>query len=433
MKFYSRPEYEEQTAQTRDARMEWWRDARFGMFVHYGLYSQTGRHEWQQTQENIPLEEYRKLADTFAYKSGNARKWAELAKKAGMKYMMLTSRHHEGFSLWDSKANPYNSVNLGPKCDIVKEYVEACREFGLRFGFYTSCMDWQHPDAWKAAFDSEARARFNKYILDINTELLTQYGKIDVLWYDVSLPMESWEGWNAVEINQKLRAIQPDIIINNRMKLEEDFGTPEEHIVSQNRDWEACMTFNGLSWGYVDSKQAAKYSYNAQGIIRMLQRCTSGGGNLLLNIGPTPDGDVPEEAIAPLTEVGKWLEANGKAVYGKVVKSEWRSFGSNGLCSTSVLGNSIYLWNWIWPSGGTMGVGGYMDAPKAVRLVHDGSPIDFEHKGHRIILKNLPETCPAPEAGITVIEMEFDKLPRYCFASYYPQLNGGREITADRI
>ena len=433
MKLLSRVEYEEQLASTRDDRMGWWREARFGMFVHYGLYSLAGRHEWMQTQENVPVEEYKKNAAGFAYKSGAARKWAELAKKAGMKYMVLTSRHHEGFSLWDSKTNPYNSVNNGTKVDVVKEFVEACREFGLKIGFYTSLMDWQHPDAWKAAFDSEARVRFNKYILDLNTELLTQYGKIDILWFDVSAPMEHWEGWNSVEINQKLRAIQPHIIINNRSKLDEDFGTPEEHITAETRDWEACMTFNGISWGYVDSEQAAKYSYNAQEIIRMLQRCTSGGGNLLLNIGPKPDGSVPEEVISPLTEVGKWLQTNGKAVYGKTVKIVRRGFGGNGLCGTSVIGKNIYLWNWIWPSGGSMGIGGYKNAPKAIRFVHDGSAIDFEHKGQRILLKNLPEKCPAPEAGVTVIEMEFDALPEYCFASYYPQLNSGREVTTERI
>lgn len=432
MKLLSRVEYEEQIAKTRDARMDWWRQARFGMFVHYGLYSQVGRHEWLQTQENWPIEEYEKLADSFNPKPGAPREWAALAKKAGMKYMVLTSRHHEGFSLWDSKANPYNSVNYGPKRDIVKEFVDACREYDLKIGFYSTLMDWHHPDSWKAAIDSKARARFNQYILDLNTELLTQYGKIDILWYDVPAPMEHWEGWNSVEINQKLRAIQPHIIINNRSRLDEDFGTPEEHIRAENRDWEACMTFNGISWGYVDSKQAINYSYNAQQIIRMLNRCTAGGGNLLLNIGPTPDGSVPEEAIEPLTTVGEWLNANGKAVYGKM-KTVGREAGANGVCGCSYSGNSVYLWNWIWPSGGTMTIGGYKNSPKAIRYVHDGTPVDFEHKGHRIILKNLPETCPAPVAGITVLEMEFDGAPEYCFASYYPQLHGGREVTSERI
>ncbi len=430
----SRVEYEQWIADTRDERMAWWREARFGMFVHYGLYSQLSRHEWAMTQENIPIEEYEKLAQDFQPKPGAPREWAALAKEAGMKYMVLTTRHHEGFSLWDSKANPYNSVNYGPKRDIVREFVDACREFGLGIGFYSSLMDWHHPDGWRCAFDTEARKRFTQYIRALNTELLTNYGKIDILWYDVALPMESWEGWNTLEMNQHMRSLQPHIIINDRSRLPEDFGTPEERIVAADRDWEACMTFNGISWGYVDSEQAKHYSYNAQRIIRMLNTCASGGGNLLLNIGPTPDGSVPPEAIEPLTTVGRWLKENGKAVYGKLYRSKgWAdgSFGGNGICGTSFDGKSLYLWNWIWPANGEMGIGGYMNAPKAVRFLKDGAPIEFEHRGHRILLKNLPKSPPDTHAGITVIEMEFDEAPRYLFASYYPQLHGGRDVAGD--
>ncbi len=386
------------------------------------------------TYENIPINEYEKLAQTFAPKVGAPREWAALAKKAGMKYMVMTTRHHEGFSLWDSKANAYNSVNYGPKRDIVREFVKACREVDLGIGFYSSLMDWHHPDGWRCAFDTQARRRFNQYIKDLNTELLTNYGKIDILWYDVSLPMESWEGWDSLELNQHMRALQPNIIINDRSKLPEDFGTPEEHITAADRDWEACMTFNGISWGYVDSAQAVQYSYNAQRILKMLNTCAIGGGNLLLNIGPAPDGSVPAEAVEPLTRVGDWLKENGKAVYGNLVKNKgWTNslFGGNGVCGTSSDGKSIYLWNWIWPTNGEMGIGGYMSAPKAVRFLNDGTPIDFEHKGHRIILKNLPQTSPDKNAGITVIEMEFDEAPQFRFASYYPQLHGGSDVAGE--
>jgi alpha-L-fucosidase len=264
------------------------------MFVHYGLYSALGRHEWAMAGENWPVKDYEKLADKFLPRPGAPKEWAKLAKAAGMKYMVLTSRHHEGFSLWDSKANPYNSVNYGCKRDIVKEFVDACREEGLRFGFYSSLMDWHHPDGGRAAYDSAARKRFTDYIYSLNEELLTKYGKIDILWFDVARPMETFEGWNSLEMNQRLRAIQPDIIINNRSRLEEDFGTPEERVTPEpGRDWEACMTFNGLSWGYIDSKQAAPYSYNPQRILRMLATCSGGGGNLLLNIGPAPTDRFP--------------------------------------------------------------------------------------------------------------------------------------------
>ena len=223
--------YEAAIAATRDERMAWWRDARFGMFVHYGLYAQLGRNEWAQSLENCPVEEYAKLAETFAPKPGAPREWAKLAKAAGAKYMVLTTRHHEGFSLWDSKVNPFNSVNYGPHRDIVREFVDACREFDLKIGFYSSLMDWHHPDGWKCAYDNEARRRFLDYIEALNVELLTQYGHVDILWYDVSAPMESWEGWDSLVRNQHLREIQPHLIINDRSKLAEDFDIASTHML----------------------------------------------------------------------------------------------------------------------------------------------------------------------------------------------------------
>ena len=429
-KLMSKAEYEKWVDSTRDQRMAWWREARFGMFVHFGLYSLTGRNEWLQTNENIPVPEYEKFADQFCPRPGAPQEWAALAKKAGMKYMVMTTRHHEGFSLWDSKANPYNSVNYGPHRDIVREFVDACREYDLKIGFYSSLMDWHHPDGWKCAYDEEARRRFLDYIEALNTELLTNYGKIDILWYDVACPMEHAEGWDSVARNQRLRALQPDIIINDRSRLPEDFGTPEEHITAANRDWEACMTFNGISWGYVDSAQAQPYAYNAQRIIRMLNTCARGGGNLLLNIGPKPDGSVPEDAVEPLEKVGEWLKENGDAVYGKVTRVG-DSGGGNGVSGVSRKGNTYYIWNWIWPKGGSMAIGGYRTAPRRVYFVKDGAPVDFELKGHRILLKNLPETSPDGICGIATIAMEFDEEPGYLFASYYPQLHYGLDIAGD--
>jgi alpha-L-fucosidase len=423
----SKPEYEEATAASRDRRMAWWREARFGMFVHIGLYTVLGRHEWAMAMENWPVQEYEQLADRFQPRAGAPREWAKLAKAAGMKYMVMTTRHHEGFSLWDSKTNPYNSVNYGPKRDIVREFVDACREYDLRIGFYSSLMDWRHPDGGDAAYDSAARKRFNDYIYALNEELLTGYGKIDVLWFDVARPMEHWEGWNSVEMNQRLRALQPDIIINNRSILDEDFGTPEEHVTAEaNRDWEACMTFNGLSWGYVDSDQAGPYSYNAQRILRMLATCARGGGNLLLNIGPTPDGSVPPEAVGPLSTVGKWLGRNGECAYGTMsrITEEW-GFGS-GICSLSQKGNTVYLWNWIWPADGELIAGGFCGKLKSVRLVGTDRPLEFTQEKYRIILKNLPREGRDAIAGVTVIALEFESEPEKIRFAARPPLNGGR-------
>jgi alpha-L-fucosidase len=419
----SKPEYERAIAATRDERMAWWREARYGMFVHFGLYALLGRNEWAMALENTPVEEYEKLADHFHPRPDAPREWAALAKQAGMKYMVLTTRHHEGFSLWDSKTNPFNSVKYGPKRDIVREFVDACREFDLKIGFYSSLMDWHHPDGARCAYDSAARKRFLDYIEALNVELLTNYGKIDILWYDVPRPMETHEGWNSLERNQRLRELQPHILINNRSKLDEDFGTPEEHITPTDKDWEACMTFNGLSWGHMDSEQVFPFSYNAHRILKMLNTVTVAGGNLLLNIGPTPEGDVPLEAVEPLSAVGNWLRENGKAVYGKKQKYGFPHF--NGLCGVSFEGNKVHIWNWIWPKDRELIIGGFKTKLVSAALVKDGTPVAFEQRGHRIWLKNLPAKSPDTHLGIAAFELVFEEEPVYRFVSDFPQFHFG--------
>ncbi|MDR1638910.1 MAG: alpha-L-fucosidase [Clostridiales bacterium] len=424
MDLLSKPEYLEQIAKTRDIRMGWWREARFGMFVHIGLYSALGRNEWAMAFESWPKSQYEKLADGLTIEEGSCDAWADLAQRAGMKYMVMTSRHHEGFSLWDSKANPFNSANFGPKRDIVREFVEACRKRDLRVGLYSSLMDWHHPDAGRAAFDSAARKRFCDYIYALNEELLTKYGKIDILWYDVPCPMESHEGWNSLEMNQRLRDIQPGIIINNRSLLPEDFSTPEESLSAGTDDWESCMTFNGISWGYVDSAQAAPYSYNTQRILRMLSQASSGGGNLLLNIGPGPDGSIPPEVVEPLEAVGSWLGKNGECAYGALKRCSYNF--SNGVCSISAKGNTIYLWNWIWPKDGEIVISGFTSKLKFARFVSSKAPVLFKQEGFRIILKGLPKESPDPIANVATIAMEFEDEIKFTPFPARPELNNGR-------
>jgi len=405
--------------------MKWWREARFGMFVHLGLYSVLERHEWAMAFEDWPVEDYEKLTAGFDIKEGSAEKWAKLAKAAGMKYMVLTTRHHEGFSLWDSKVNPFNSVNYGPKRDIVREFVDACRAEGLKVGFYSSLMDWRHPDGGICAYDSAARARFLEYISALNEELLTNYGKIDILWYDVAFPMEHHEGWNSLEMNQRLRALQPHILINDRCHLPEDFGTPEENLIAENRDWEACMTFNGLSWGYVDSNQVLPYSYNANTIIKMLHSVSAGGGNLLLNIGPDAQGQIPVEAIEPLTTVGRWLTKNGDCAYGKQTRT--MRYG-NGVCSYTISGSTLYLWNWIWPKDGEIVLGGFSTKVKNARILQCGTAVNCEQKGWRIFLRDLPKDVPDKIAGVTVLAVEFEEDVKYEHFPGTRSLNNGRKL-----
>jgi len=392
----------------RARRMAWWHDARFGMFVHWGLYAQLGRHEWVMNRERIPLADYERLADTWKPKPRPAREWAALAKKAGMKYMVMTTKHHEGFCLWDTQQTDYNAARRGPGRDLVREYVEACREFGLRIGFYYSLMDWHHPDGARCAKDEAARRRFLDFTQGLVRELCTNYGKIDILWYDVSWPLSSPELWESAKMNAMVRALQPHILINNRSQLPEDFGTPEEHIqhAEAGRAWEACMTFNG-SWGYMP---CAIDWRPVREVLGLLQNCASGQGNLLLNIGPKPDGSVPEEAVPRLAAVGRWLAANGEAVYGKVDRTgglfEWMPCGQ-----WTLKGKTAYFWCRCWP-GKELAIGGVKTKLLGASYLATGKPIDFEQAGNRIVLKGLPKASPDKVAGITVLKLEFASKPK---------------------
>lgn len=429
MQNISKREYEELIAKTRDERMEWYRNARFGMFIHYGLYSDLGTGEWSQANQNYTVKEYEKFAKNFAPKEGCAREWCAMAKKMGAKYAVLTTRHHEGFSLWDSKVNPFNSMNACGR-DIVREFVDACREYDLKIGLYFSLMDWHHEDSWRCANDPAARARFLKYLEDLVMELMTNYGKIDILWYDVSCPMQSWESWDSVNRDLKVREAQPHIIINNRCMLDEDFGTPEGKIISENRDWETCMTLTGLAWGYVDEEQARPFMLTAKQLLRNLHLCTCGGGNYLLNIAPKPDGSVSKYDEDVLTQVGDWLKVNGAATYGKKFKTG-PIYSANTLTAVSAEPDckTFYLWNWVWPKNGQLMFGGYEEAPTRVTYLATGEEIDFEFDGYRIFLKNLPSEIPDKIAGVTVLKMEFDHMPKHHFRSYYPQMWQGTDLS----
>ena len=212
-----------------EKRIQWWHEAKFGMFIHWGLYSVLGQHEWAMEVEGIPVAEYEQLAKHFKPKPNAARDWAKLAKQAGQKYMVMTTKHHEGFCNFDTKLTDYCAPKQGPGRDLVKEYVEAARAEGLRVGFYYSLMDWHHPDGARCATDEAARRRFVDYTHGLIRELMTNYGKIDVLWYDVDWPLDA-AGWESEKMNEMVFELQPDIIVNNRNGLPGDFSTPEQAI-----------------------------------------------------------------------------------------------------------------------------------------------------------------------------------------------------------
>jgi len=409
----------DQGASTRNQRMQWWREARFGMFIHWGVYALLGRGEWVMNRECIPVEEYEKLAYDWHPEPRVPRIWAKLAREAGMKYMVMTTKHHDGFCLWDASATDYNAVKRGPGRDLVREYVEACREFGLKIGFYYSLADWRHPDGFRCVEDEAARKRFIEFTRTNVRELCTRYGPIDILWYDGPWPLAGPEEWGSVEMNAMVRRLQPNIIINNRSRLPEDFGTPEGHVTPEaGRDWEACLCLNGGPWGYMPT---APDWFSPRQVLKMLHTCASSGGNLLLNLGPAPDGTLQPQAFDILRAVGRWLRINGEAVYGPVERIqgrlEWLVTGN-----WTLKGNTAYFWCMRWP-GTSLAIGGLRTPVRRVTRLDTGDELTFRQTPYRLEVEGLPIQCPDPETGILVLRIEFAESPLQRIGSGSVRLN----------
>ncbi|HTA70488.1 MAG TPA: alpha-L-fucosidase [Bryobacteraceae bacterium] len=383
----------------REQRMKWWHEARFGMFVHWGLYSVVGRHEWEMENEAIPVAEYEQLAKRFTPQPNAARTWAKLARQAGQKYMVMTTKHHEGFCLFDTKLTNYCAPKQACGRDLVKEYVDAARAEGLRVGFYYSLMDWHHPDGARCAEDESARRRFVDYIHGQVRELCSNYGKLDILWYDVNWPLKP-EGWEAAQMNAMVRKLQPEIIINNRTGLPEDYATPEQRIEAANRAWEACMTMNG-SWGYQRADSDWK---SPRTVVDNLITCARDGGNYLLNIGPRADGSIPDDSVRILTAVGKWMEKNGDTIYTaepcQVKRSSYALFTRKG--------NTLYMHVHFWP-GDYVAISGLKAQVKSARLHASGKAVKFDQDRFRTRFTGLP--AAAPDDPVTTIAIECDSEP----------------------
>jgi len=345
--------------EARQERTEWFRDARFGMFIHWGLYAIPARGEWVKTQEKLSEEKYQEYFDSFNPVNYNPSEWAKIAKDAGMKYVVLTAKHHDGFCLFDSKYTEYKATNTPAKRDLIREYVEAFRAEGIKVGFYYSLIDWHHPQypnignhprkddpEWdKKEYD------FGKYIEYMHNqveELLTNYGKIDIMWFDYSFGEYSGKKWEGTKLIKMVRELQPGIIIDNRlggnMETENpetfagDFDGPEQIIpynvvrdeVGRPIPWESCITLNN-HWGYV--RDDASY-LTAKDVIRTLVNCVSKGGNLLLNVGPDACGRIPQKSVDVLADVGKWMKLNSESIYGCVPatyeKPQWGYYTEKG-------------------------------------------------------------------------------------------------------
>ncbi len=339
--------------QAYEKRMAWYTDARFGMFIHWGLYAIPARGEWVRSDEEMTKEDYMPYFYEFDPVDYDPKKWAKAAKEAGMKYMVLTAKHHDGFCLFDSQYTDFKSTNTKCGRDLVKEFVEAVRGEGLKVGLYFSLLDWYHDDfphygdrnhpmRNNPAYSNEGRD-FDRYLAYMHNqvrELCTNYGKLDILWFDFSYEdkynVMRGEKWKATQLVNMVRELQPEVIIDNRLEVSGegfgslwtgeptpyhgDFVSPEQIIPpngiqdKQGRDmvWEACVTMNN-HWGYC---QKDTYFKPAPMLIKKLVECVSKGGNLLLNVGPDAKGNIPPQSLEILREIGAWMKDNGESIYG---------------------------------------------------------------------------------------------------------------------
>jgi alpha-L-fucosidase len=379
-------------------RMSWWRDARFGMFIHWGVYAIPARGEWIMHDAKIPAEEYARFADQFKPTRYNPGEWIARAQDAGMKYMVLTTRHHDGFSLFDSKVSSFTAPKTAAGRDLIRQYADACHEAGIKVGFYYSLLDWRYQAYWDGPDkDPQAWAEFIKYVHAQVRELMTNYGKIDILWYDGGWPYGPL-AWQSSELNAMVRRLQPDIIINNRSMLPEDFDTPEQKIEASDRPWESCMTMND-AWGYVPSN--ARYKRTDQ-LIQNLVRCVSGGGNYLLNVGPKPDGTFPAMAVMRLKQIGRWMKVNSESIYG-AGPAPFAADEAIGL--TTAKSNTVYLHVFKWP-GEEIEIAGVKVPVTSAKLLASGERVSVKQQGERLVLRDLPRRAPDPWDSVIAIEVK---------------------------
>lgn len=384
-------------------KLRWFTEARFGMFIHFGLYSLLGRGEWVMYLESIPKDDYEKLMDKFRIERFDADEWAQAAKEAGMRYMVLTSRHHDGFSLFDTKLSSFKSTNTPAARDVIAEYAEACRRAGLKVGVYYSLLDWRWEEYWRGPReDPDGWKRFLEYVHGQVEELCTMYGRIDILWFDGNWPY-SPEDWRAHDLLDKVRNLQPHILVNNRTGLPGDFDTPEQHVpwwAPPKRAWETCMTMND-SWGYYEGDRNWK---TPRQIINTLATVASMGGNLLLNVGPRGDGSFPPESVELLSHLGSWMRRNGESIYGASGAPFTTTVGP-----VTAKGSFAYVHALRWP-GTRIVVANVGNKVVSARLLAGDREVKFRQEGGRLFLEGLPPQPPDPYD--TVIKIELDGAPR---------------------
>lgn len=418
--------------------MSWWRQDRFGMFIHWGLYSQLARHEWIKKYERISDEDYRKYFELFNPDLFNPVEWAKKVKAAGMKYAVITSKHHEGFCMFESDYTDYNVMNTPYGKDIIREWVDAFRAEGLKIGFYYSLIDWHHPHytidrvhpqsaSSKEEYDRLNEGRdmdvYRRFLKDQVREILTKYGKIDMLWLDYSFPGEFGKGrddWGSVELVKMVRELQPEIIINDRADLKDcwggwDFTTPEQfkvqswpEIDGKRVAWETCQTFSG-SWGYYRDEQTWK---DERQLLVLLIESVSKGGNLLLNVGPTARGLFDYRADEALEKIGAWMKFNSRSIYGCTQAPEEFKLPEHSILTYNPEANRLYIHLLDYPLQ-NFRLPGYKGRVKYAQFLHDASEIQItapygHHMQGSIATEddlNLRLPVNKPNVEIPVIEL----------------------------
>jgi len=439
----------------QDSRMQWWHDARFGMFIHWGLYAipageWNGKNiygEWIRHSGQIPIEVYDRFQEKFNPVKFNAKKWVRLAKEAGMKYIVITSKHHDGFCMFDTEQTHFNIMETPFGRDVMKELAGACRKYDMKLCFYYSIMDWHHPDYlprrdWETGRPADG-ADFDRYVDYMKRqlkELLTQYGDIGVLWFDGEWE-STWTDKYGKEIYYYVRNLQPDILINNRVgagRLDMagmtgegafggDFGTPEQQIPSTGlpgKSWETCMTMND-HWGY---NQANTNYKSTEELIRMLTDIASKGGNYLLNVGPTAKGIIPHQSVERLKQIGKWMKVNGESIYE--TQASPFSVTSWGRCTMKKGEEDIilYLHVFNWPEDGCLVVPGCLNDPaSAILLADPGKKLAVNRKDNAIVI-NLPAEAPDPANSVIKLKIN-GKLD----LTNPPEIKAGFDLFVDRL